>query len=1393
MGVKNRGRITILSFNWHEPYLAMLAGTGHEFLVVEPEITAGKSRFWDTRMRPLPENVRLLGREEAAQRVSDRKIDLAICHNARDLGMVAGWKDLPKIMVFHNKLSTEIGLSKKSEADRISYMEMLRPYLDGVELVFISESKKADWNLGRGRVIMPGIDTALYGGYEGNLATVLRVGNLLRERNLMLGFTEQQEICEGLPTTILGENPTIPGSRLSNGWDDLKMHYRSCRVFLNTTKSPYEDGYNLALLEAMATGMPILSLDNPTSPVTDGVDGYVSNDTKELSSRAREFLEDQKKAARFGEAARDAVKVRFPIAEFVENWKGVIEETVKAGSSRVSGAAKPIQEIKRAAAPKPSGKLEVSKPARIWIDYVYYPATTAHYIKRAITAPHTVVTSGASITPEVIKHWNLHNMKAEIKPQDVPRSIARDAESIYSLVSRGSKPDFFLWIDTGLDGPPAGIEKLSIPKAAYLIDTHINFDQHLKVARLFDVVFLAQRIYIPEFERAGIRNVHWLPLACDPEVHGRKDVEVIHDVGFVGSLTQAHERRKNLLEKISARCGEVSVKRLFLEEMAGHFSASRIVFNNAIKFDLNMRVFEALASGAMLLTDNADGLEDFFEDRKHLVIYNDENVADLAKYYLENSDERERIANEGMREALEKHTYRHRLEKIVKVMMEFAEKVREDGPSASVSAEGRSYFKNVRPEVAEQVPASAQRILEIGCASGETGKYLKEQKQGREVIGVEYDPHAAKEAAKVLDTVFVGDVSKVELPYPAGYFDCIVYADVLEHLVDPEDVLRKHLRLLSPNGAVVMSIPNVQHFSLVNSLIEGRWTYREEGLLDRTHLRFFTLHEIKEMLARVGLTEIEVSSKRVDDIYKEGASGTMRIGRWQVDNLTKEEMAGFFAFQYIMRAKQNQEASSEEYPPWHPEMFKEKLKGTRVTRRGDSDFLADALSALSQGDVAKAEQFAGKFVDEAGPRAQLQGDVNMALGRFEEAEASYKRAGDKTGEGLSIAGRGLMFRALKYWWDGKHDEKCKALFAKYSTGDAHPERTALCPVKKGKGLALKKHDHEIDSSWDLDYITSYDAFLYEGDIVGRLNECVEMLRTGGVLAMLVAQDGDDEGFYPAPTHRFSIEGFRKFVSLIEGISVVHIEELLRGRSFVAVLQKDGVETVYDYRKALGRLLAKNPADAAKKYWEEGYRLASGQAARGALSLNPDNADALVKMGDFFQQSGEAGKAESHYLKAVSCGGNERGNIGLGALRLASSRFNEAEEYFARAVKENPKNDRAICGLGMALFYGGKKEDGFAQLQKALSVNPENLPAVTTLHQAAYSLNKLDVAEKALKGYLDLHPANVNILFGLAGVCFTLRKYEEAKDVVEKILLLDPAHADAESLLGKIMELREVGA
>ena len=172
--------------------------------------------------------------------------------------------------------------------------------------------------------------------------------------------------------------------------------------------------------------------------------------------------------------------------------------------------------------------------------------------------------------------------------------------------------------------------------------------------------------------------------------------------------------------------------------------------------------------------------------------------------------------------------------------------------SSEKKANSNLYYSHTRPEIVELVPVSAARILDVGCGAGALGAFIKSQRTV-EVHGVELMNDAAIKAEACLDKVWNRPI-ELALPELANdYYDCIVAADVLEHVIDPWAVLTALKEKLSPNGKMVVSLPNVQNWEVVSNLLEGKWDYRSEGILDRTHLHFFTRKSVEELFWNAGL------------------------------------------------------------------------------------------------------------------------------------------------------------------------------------------------------------------------------------------------------------------------------------------------------------------------------------------------------------------------------------------------------------------------------------------------------------------------------------------------------------------------------------------------------------
>lgn len=203
-----------------------------------------------------------------------------------------------------------------------------------------------------------------------------------------------------------------------------------------------------------------------------------------------------------------------------------------------------------------------------------------------------------------------------------------------------------------------------------------------------------------------------------------------------------------------------------------------------------------------------------------------------------------------------------------------------------------------RLDIESLVPFSTQTVLDVGCSTGMLGAAIK-AKTGAQVFGIELSETMAEEALNRIDKVFVGDASQIILQGELDNyrFDTIIFADVLEHLVDPWLVLRAAKGYLNPEGIIIASIPNVRHLDTIyHLLVKGRWPYRERGIHDQTHLRFFTKQNIAELFINAGLT---IDTVETNYRILEKPSSLNHFARFFAFPILKD----FLAFQYLIRAR----------------------------------------------------------------------------------------------------------------------------------------------------------------------------------------------------------------------------------------------------------------------------------------------------------------------------------------------------------------------------------------------------------------------------------------------------------------------------------------------------------
>jgi 2-polyprenyl-3-methyl-5-hydroxy-6-metoxy-1,4-benzoquinol methylase len=213
------------------------------------------------------------------------------------------------------------------------------------------------------------------------------------------------------------------------------------------------------------------------------------------------------------------------------------------------------------------------------------------------------------------------------------------------------------------------------------------------------------------------------------------------------------------------------------------------------------------------------------------------------------------------------------------------------------------YFDTLRDEIEPLVPASLSVVMDVGCGKGVTSRWLKQIRPNITTVGVEVDESVAAIAASVVDTVLVADLDRGLAPLAsyAGRVDLLLLLDVLEHLRDPWARLAEFRTLLTTTGVVIASIPNVRNVKVLRPLlVRGEWKYQSSGILDRTHLRFFTRSAVLDLFAGAGyeIQEITATGPLQPSRIKSLSGGIAFLA----NTMLAGSLRDFLAHQYVVRA-----------------------------------------------------------------------------------------------------------------------------------------------------------------------------------------------------------------------------------------------------------------------------------------------------------------------------------------------------------------------------------------------------------------------------------------------------------------------------------------------------------
>lgn len=277
---------------------------------------------WDEAMRPIPPNARIVTLEEAI--AAPDPYDCVIAHNLSDL-LDAKPIVAPRLFVIHGTLDG-VMLEQSSRTRPDEFLRAVSRYISmlGAHVMAVSLLKGKSWGFADD-VVPFCADVNDYLPYRGDCPCGLRVANDLIRKKRTLLWDFHEEAFAGLPVKLVGRNDEMPEVMPARDWQHLKEMFSAHRFFIHTAEPRLEDGYNMATLEAMAAGLPVLGNRHPTSPVEHGVSGFLSDDPIVLKGYARRLLEDRDLAVRMGREARKAVAEKFSPAKFKKGLERSLE------------------------------------------------------------------------------------------------------------------------------------------------------------------------------------------------------------------------------------------------------------------------------------------------------------------------------------------------------------------------------------------------------------------------------------------------------------------------------------------------------------------------------------------------------------------------------------------------------------------------------------------------------------------------------------------------------------------------------------------------------------------------------------------------------------------------------------------------------------------------------------------------------------------------------------------------------------------------------------------------------------------------------------------------------------------------------------------------------------
>lgn len=667
------------------------------------------------------------------------------------------------------------------------------------------------------------------------------------------------------------------------------------------------------------------------------------------------------------------------------------------------------------------------------------------------------------------------------------------------------------------------------------------------------------------------------------------------------------------------------------------------------------------------------------------------------------------------------------------------------------------YYGHARPEVQALVPPTAKRILDVGCGAGILGAALK-QRQTCEVWGVEYVADVARQAALSLDQVITGSVEDMAVleQLPDDYFDVIIFADVLEHLRDPGDILQKMKPCLRAGGTIVSSVPNVRHWSVIKGLLEGRWDYEDAGILDRTHLRFFTCSSLVSMFRDAGYEIAEGQTVRLVNDVPMPTGIAAALANFGVDTQNLEEESQVYQFLLVSRPLVEQNAVR---PP-QTAMAPQAVEAEVVAQTDQPDEDPIEVNLVGPDPVRPDPEMAA--VD---PVASL---VVLTRNQLEYTRSCIESifAHTKTSFELIVVDNGSTDGTIDY------------LNTLVTAG--HPLRVIANPINLGFGAG-----------------NNQGIAVARGQYVALLNN--DLVLTEGWLERMIGHAETQEHVGIVGPVSNNVSGPQKIPGLeFTDYQQMHTEAariaateagkgflLPRVVGFCMVIKRAVIDAIggFDERFGLGNfedddlcwraITAGYGCFVASDTYVHHYgsrtfvgeKIDHRQCMESAWSRFKEKwgIDASLPLGEMYRIPQQAFDRQTHHAELPKAG------------IVPVDRPGETEAQHAERYNS----------WGERMYALDRQEDARAYFERALDVNDGCANALNNL--GVLAVDKNDVAQAA--GFLERSvlndQGNANTLWNLISLYVHLGKDREATPLVQEYLQLNPGHADAVALLDEL--------